>query len=349
MTLANKQPDYLNTGTSKYVPAMAYASDIVLGQVSPFSLGTPAAASATALDTDIDADATAGTVTTQSWVADSPYGRTLTMSMDGNPGANAVYDVYGKDYLGQPMVERFTHVNGATTVIYGKKAFYTVSKVVVVTAAANATTVNLGTGYRLGKPYKAGYSAWIKEGGVFVPSYAPLVTLKTTLAAADAAAGGSRFLKSPVPGYIQTLRGIPHGGGSTNDPVVTVELGGTAVTGLTVTVDTSNAAGLNVTDTPTTTGYNANNRLIAGDMIEIVSAAAASAGAIDVEIDIVNNQHVAPDTTDAATVSTGDPRGTFESLAVFDGSTEFIIGLVAENEVNASGNGGLHGIQHYYA
>ncbi len=331
-------------GVNTYVPGAQYAADLHLGGLNLFTLGTPAVASATALDTDIDADGAVGLVTTQDWTADSPYGRTLTMSMDADPGAaGGVYDVYGFDYLGQPMTERFTHVNGSTAVIYGKKAFYRVYKVVNVTAATNATTVNLGTGLRLGLPYK-GFVTYARENGVIVPVYNNVITLRTFFSDADFTAGCSHFLRSPCSGYIETLRGIPDGAGSTNDPVVTVELGGVAVTGLTVTVDTSDATGLIVEDAPTTAGYNANNRLIKGSVIEIVSAAAASAGSGMVEVDIVPTHFTHPVVTDPQTTTTGDPRGTYEGQTVFDGVKEYIVGLQVQGSVNSSGNGGIYGI-----
>lgn len=350
MTFRNKQPDYLNTGISKYVPAMAYASDLVLGQAVPFSLGTPAAPDNDVIDTDIDADADVGTVTLQSYTADSPYGRMLTMNANADPGAGGIVDVYGKDYLGQLMVERFTFVSGSTAVLYGKKAFYKVEKTVIVGAAANATTYDLGIGYRLGLPYK-GDVVWAKENGVLVPLYNRdfFIQEAAFFDTTDAAAGSSRFLRAPCPGYIKGILGYHHVAGSTNDPVITVELGGTAVTGLTVTLDVSGTAGTKQTDAPTTAGYSSNNRVRAGDLIEIVGAAAASADAYSVLVELTPTQFVHPDVTDPATVSTGDPRGAYESLADMDGSKEIIVGLLGQNEVNSDGNGGLHGIQHYFA
>lgn len=338
--------DNFQSGINHYVPGMEYASDLMLNGLTEISLGTPAAISATALDTDIDGDATAGTETAQSWTADSPYGRTLTMVCSGDPGAAAAYDIYGTDYLGQPMIERFTHVNGATDIIYGKKAFYTVTKAVVVTAAANAVTVDLGTGYRLGLPYKGDIS-WARENGVMVPVYNRDFIMWHSAADVDVTSGFSAFLRAPCPGYVKTLIGQPGGNGSTTNAATTVELGGNAITGLTVTMDQDTTT--EVTDTPTTAGYNANNRFIADGQIEIVHAATTSGGDCRFGIEITPTQFVHPDTTDAATVSTGDPRGTYESLAVFDGSKEIVVGMLPDRSVNSSGNGGLHGIQHYYA
>lgn len=336
-------------GIRYYVPGMQFASELVHGHPTPFSLGSPAANSATALDTDIDADGAAGLVTTQSWTADSPFGRTLTMSMDADPGAAlGVYDVYGYDYLGQRMIERFTHINGATSLIYGKKAFYTVDKVVNITAATNATTVNLGTGWRMGLPYKSDI-AWAKENGVFVPLFKRDLIVNSEIAGAAVAGGASgAWVRAEFPGYVKTLIGTPNMPvGSTNDPVVTVELGGVAITGLTVTIDTSAGnVGTTVTDTPTTAGYSVNNRFRPGDLIEIVVADADTSGAITVGLELTPTQFTPAVTTDPAIVTTGDPRGTYEPILTPDGS-ELIVGLVGDPAVNAAGNGGLHGIAHF--
>ena len=53
--------------------------------------------------------------------------------------------------------------------------------------------------------------------------------------------------------------------------------------------------------------------------------------------------------TDPATATTGDPRGTYNPTTALNGAKEIWVGLIGDNWVNASGNGGLHGIQHYYA
>ena len=99
--------DHFPQGINLYVKAMQYSADMVHGEPTSFTLGTPAVANTTALDTDIDSDGSVGAETAQSYTADSPYGRTLTMDMDADPGAAlGIYDVHGWDYLGQPMKER---------------------------------------------------------------------------------------------------------------------------------------------------------------------------------------------------------------------------------------------------
>jgi len=343
--MTTRVASFFPTGFNNYVPAMAFAADLIHGQPATFSLGSPAAADPDIIDTDIDGDATAGTETAQAWTADGTYGRTLTMTASADPGNAPVYDVYGTDYLGQPVIERFTHVNGSAPVIYGKKAFYTVNNVIVVTAATNAITVDLGTGLRLGLPYKGDVS-WAKENGVLVPVYNRTETFWHHADAAAVVAGFSAFIRAPFPGYVGTLRAQPSGGGSTTNAATTVELGGTAITGLTVTADQDTAT--QVTDVPTTEGYGANNRFVAGGLIEIVHAATTSGGAMRVGLDLVPTQFVHPILTDPQTAILGDPRGTYESLMTFDGS-EIIVGLLGDPSVNSDGNGGLHGIQHYYA
>lgn len=350
--MAFKDREAFFQGVRQYVPGMQYASNLLDGAPTPFSLGTPAASDDDVIDASVDADATAGTEEVQSYTSDSPYGRTLIVTPSGDPGAaGGVMDVYGFDYLMQPMVERFTGANGSTAILYGKKAFYMVTKTKIVTAATNAITYKLGTGYRLGLPYK-GDLAWAKEDGAFCPLFKRNTFVWRQIAGAAVGGGPSgAWVYAEFPGYVATLKGtadMPVG--STTDPVITVELGGTAIVGLTVTIDTSAAAtGSLVSDVPTTAGYRANNRFRPGDLIEIVAADADSSGAISVGMELVPTQFVPADLTDAATVSTGDPRGTYESLITMDAVKEIIVGLVGDPAVNSSNNGGLHGIQHYYA
>ena len=53
--------------------------------------------------------------------------------------------------------------------------------------------------------------------------------------------------------------------------------------------------------------------------------------------------------TDPAIATTGDPRGTYNPTEALDGLSEVIVYAVADASVNASNNGGLHGIAHYSA
>lgn len=332
-------------GINCYVPGMGYAADIVHGQPAAFSLGSPAAVSANNIAAAIAANAVATTAVAISWTMDSKYGRTLRLTPSGNPGNSASIDIFGFDYLGQPMVERFTGASGSTSILYGKKAFYRVTNSKIVTAASNAVTWAVGTGYRLGLPYK-GDLHWVQENGVLVPIYKRDVDFFVDRSAVLAAAGGSKWVRPAFPGFVKTLIGTPDGGGSTNDPVITVKLATVAITGLTVTVDTSDTAGTTVTGAPTTPGYSANNRFLAGDKIEIAGASAASALGDRLGLTLTPTQFTLPDLTDPQTNVTGDPRGTYEPLTV-PGGFEIIVGLSGDPTVNASGNGGLHGLRHF--
>lgn len=53
--------------------------------------------------------------------------------------------------------------------------------------------------------------------------------------------------------------------------------------------------------------------------------------------------------TDPQTSTTVDPRGTYDPNGTLDATAEFEVIAVADPFINASGNGGLHGIAHYYA
>ena len=335
-------------GVNLYVPAMQYSNAVNSVRPQTFSLGSPAVASATAYASSVAANATVGTETAIGITTDGTYGRNVRLAVSGDPGAaGGVATVRGWDYLGQPMLETFSGANGATAILYGKKAFKIIKSITVDTATTNAVTYNLGSGNRLGLPYK-GDVVWAKENSILMPVYNRDQIFTIHRDAAQAIAGGSVWVRSPFPGFVASLFGTPDGGGSTNDPVITVEIGGTAVTGLTVTIDTSNAAGLTVTDVPTTPGYSANNRLVPGDLVEIIGAAAASAGADSVGVVLTPTQFVHPVLTDPATATTGDPRGTYESITTLAGF-EIFVGMIGDNAVNASDNGGLHGIRHYYA
>jgi hypothetical protein len=340
-------------GTNMYVPAMGYSAGMVDGQPYPYSLGTPAAVSANAIVTAGTGNATAGTKTTLTtpYTVDSRYGRTLRVTPSSDPGNSGAIDIFGVDYLGQPMAERFTGASGSTAILYGKKAFYRVDYWKVVTATTNAITWAVGTGWRFGLPYR-GNVQWAKEAGVYVPLYSRDFIQTLDIAGAAVAGGPSGgWLIAPTPGFVNSIAATANmPAGSTNDPAVTVELGGTAITGLTVTIDTSAAAtGAKVTDAPTTVGYSANNRFRPGDLIEVVLSDADSSGQVRVEATLTPTQFTFWDFTDPQTLTTGDPRGTYESIMTPDGAGEIIVGLVGDTSLNSSSHGGLHGMPHVIA
>lgn len=152
-------------GINMYVPGMQLANGVTLHGPGIYNLGKPAAAGAAAVASGIAANAIAGTIAFVTWTSDARYGRLLNMTPSGVPGNNNVLDIYGFDYLGQPMVERITGAAAASTAVLGKKAFYRVTHTKIVTAATNAITFTLGTQVGLGLPYK-GTVMIAREGGV---------------------------------------------------------------------------------------------------------------------------------------------------------------------------------------
>jgi hypothetical protein len=135
-----------------YVPAMAYSADVNYNGETRVNFGAPPAAVATSI---LSAQSIAannplpGTDLSANAAITDPFGRNLTVVASGAATSNVT--IYGWDYLGQPMVESFT-LNGATPVI-GNKCFRYLSA--ATWTLTGGTTINVGTGVKLGLPYKA--------------------------------------------------------------------------------------------------------------------------------------------------------------------------------------------------
>lgn len=154
--------NFFQLGVNNYVPAMGLSAAVIGLGPSRFALGSPAAASATFIGTLLAGTAALGGVLntivylTTPKLMDARYGRTVTATPSADPGASGlVVEVVGYDYVGQPMVERITLPNGATALVAGLKAFYYVLGTRVITFATTAgVTFSVGSGLRLGLPYK---------------------------------------------------------------------------------------------------------------------------------------------------------------------------------------------------
>jgi len=162
-----------------YVPAMAYSADVNYNGETRVNFGAPAAATTTAI---LNAGSMTGVTSidlSSASIADA-YGRCIQVAASG---ANAtVVTINGWDYLGQPLAESLT-LNGATPVV-GNKAFKSFSN---VTITAAATTLSIGTGVKLGLPYKAiravyeiGNGALAAAGSLQAPSVVDPATATTT-------------------------------------------------------------------------------------------------------------------------------------------------------------------------
>ena len=139
---------FRNRRYNAYVPAAAYAADVIHSKAYQVDFGTPAAPVANGI-LNLYSIAAAGTTTVfASDTADAPFGRNVTVVASGAATSNVT--VRGRDYLGQPVAESMT-LNGATPVV-GVKAFKWIDAIQV--GATAATTINVGFGARLGLPYR---------------------------------------------------------------------------------------------------------------------------------------------------------------------------------------------------
>lgn len=189
----------IERGINYYVPRMQ-SSGQNMSRINAFSLGSPAAAAAGAVQAAafdaVNKAAGAKTYLTTEWVADTPYGRTITPVLSGDPGAsNAQFEVCGYDYLGQLMAQVFNATSGAATLTptTSSKAFYRVTHVINRLDTTNAVTLAIGTGGLIGLPYKfAGEFEWASESGTArtqaqleTSSTLPVLTDPQTLATGD--------------------------------------------------------------------------------------------------------------------------------------------------------------------
>jgi hypothetical protein len=163
------------------VEGLMYAADVGPDGITTADIPALPAASATAI-LNAQSIATAGSAAPVASFNPATtmgrYGRNLTVVASGAATSNVT--VYGYDYLGQALKESFT-LNGATPVV-GKKIFYDIASIAFGVTAG--TTINVGTGVKLGLPYKALGTVLLSEltseltpgAGAIVPG-APTQTL----------------------------------------------------------------------------------------------------------------------------------------------------------------------------
>lgn len=148
-------PNLMAAGTNyprrinMYVSAMAYSADVNFNGTTRVNFGAPAAAVANSVANAVSVAVAGSTDLSNVTAIPDPYGRNLTVVASGAATSNVT--VFGYDYLNQPIAESFT-LNGATPVV-GNKCFKSFSSMSYTVTAG--TTVNVGTGVKLGLPYKA--------------------------------------------------------------------------------------------------------------------------------------------------------------------------------------------------
>jgi len=332
---------------SQYVPNMEFAADVIDG-VHIVTLGSPAALDADGIWDGVTVDASANTYTSADFKStfdgsstsltsiagkmDAAYGRCLTVV--GSAGSNHVITVIGKDYLGQGMREQFT-LSG-TTIQYGLKAFKFIDKVTTAAGAAG-DTMDVGWTDVLGLPYCAeNITGWTEDN---VEKGVRRDTIDSTyiLHASDA----SLFTGAQAQGFIvgmSFVSAIVNSGGA---GALTLELGGTAVAGLGITVSASETVGDAYSDVAGTEDHGLTGKIALGGAVELVSDTGGTNGAgyIGVHID-ENVRFIDADRTATMTATTGDTRGTALPYTSCDGSVVYEVRYA----VNTTD---LHGIEQF--
>jgi hypothetical protein len=235
----------------------------------------------------------------------------------------AILTITGKDVDGNTVVEKSASGTSHT----GKKAF---KRITSVTTSATVTSATVGTGVVIGLPRYVPDASYILaelKNGVSLPRRPGMVVLTGTILEANVDTPLAYNFVSPVAGVIRKLSTVASATVTTGG-AFTVEVNTVAVTGLTVTVANSAAAG--EIDSGTATLGHATSVVAVGDLITVTPGAAFS-GAADfsliLEIDTsaagqLTGTFVAG-VTSAATATTGDTRGTYSPLTAPDGTAGY--------------------------
>lgn len=340
-------PDNFPRSINQYVPKMEFAADVIDG-VHIVSLGSPktldpdgildggtiGAGSAVTFDSDdweTTFDGSSTSLTSVPGMLDAKYGRCLTCTGDSSTDETIL--ITGRDYLGQKMIESFTLSDAL--VIYGNKAFKYVDGI-AVSSSSGGTFVDIGWYDKLGLPYMAEELLGLTEDNV--RREIEQVQLPFYVNNTDYAAGTNTFLTSPVDGFvvgIDTTVTV----GTTTTGIHTIELDGTDIVGLSLTIAGASSEGDQ--DSATPTDIEAETNLVAQyDNIEIEWASQPTAGAVTGVITINPVNFFAGVSTDPQTGTTIDPRGAIQPYTACDGSVAYEVRYT----VNA---GNLHGVSQY--
>lgn len=172
---------------NRFVPGMQYHGSVVHAAPYRVDFGPMAIASTTlvlsaqsintALDTTTFSSDNTDPVNS-SYAVQYPYGPgygrclQIVLSGAGTPTVN----VYGRDYLGQPMRETFT--GAGTTPVVGVKAFKYIDRITSTLVAS--TTLSVGTTDKLGLPFRMSNILAEELDGVRVSTLGTLVTPNQT-------------------------------------------------------------------------------------------------------------------------------------------------------------------------
>lgn len=239
----------------------------------------------------------------------------------------AVLVVIGKDEYDQDIEER----SASGTSFTGKKAF---KKVTQAYFTANTTGATVGSGDALGLPVAIPSAALIVaefEDGSPLKRLNEVERVSFVITEAEMDAATSVWV---VPGFAGSVLSMTTAVGDTvtTGGALTVEIGGTAVDGLSVVIADASSAG--DIDTDTATAGHATAVFTATQALEIVGDAAFNAsGRINGFVECrrtnpLNGTLVAAlSSATKSTATTGDVRGTYDPSSACNGAISF--GLIA--------------------
>lgn len=335
------QPNYFPPRITRYHNDMRYDANVGLDGITRFYLGALTPADADALTNDLQMVNGSAVVVTYGATSGivggvgAPYGRNITFIASSTN--TRVATITGVDYLGQKVVETVTLTSG--TSVGSKKAYYKVNSISFA-SAADTTTVDIGYGERFGLPYASLKALGEIVDGVMLPLNAGPVYLPWEIEQTELLAPTNEQLVTPVRGYLTEIYGICQAAITTGG-AVTVLSGTTTVTGLSITLANSDAAGTLYSDTATDP-FGSTGLVAAGGRIQIAPAAAIdTAGQLNGTI-VVTPAGLIPFTA-TQTATSYDPRGLFEPSTTPDSTKRFeLLAMVDINNAN-----GFYGAAHY--
>lgn len=333
---------------NSYVPALSYAVDVIENAPSRFSLGTPTLEDTDGILASTDVASAGSTATFLLSEMSGTYGRNLVIQKPTGSATGTV-TVKGRDYLGQPMVETFAAVAATATIVQGVKAFKWVDE--VSWTAMSGSTLHVGFGRFLGLPYVLEASIAAIEDGNRVLDRADIVWLPVNVNDTNTATTTTFQAISPIRGNIVATRAVVTTViGGANEALTFNVNGGTAITGLALSLLTASSAVGNTFE-KSVADATANCAVVPGDVINVVNDGASSSGAAVVYIGILPSSglFIQPSFTDPQTATTRDPRGLYRPYVTLNGSREIEVVYTASRKVNSSGNGGLYGIRHFFS
>lgn len=241
----------------------------------------------------------------------------------------SVLTITGLDEYGNVMVEKSASGTSHT----GKKAF---KEITSITSSASITSATVGTGVVLGLPvFLPSKNCVVAEyqSGVMLPQIGGNMVYLTQRIL-DAGTASSIWVASPVAGVIRKVSTILHAAISGADEVVTMEVNGTAVDGLSITIANSGSAAGDV-DSDTPTYGHASTVVAVGDKLEIINSGASTGTALVtvlLEIEAYKDTHgtvVVGEVANAQSATSADVRGTYSPAVTPNGtaSIELLVRL----------------------